>query len=162
MRQPVNYGMVLFWLAVAVVGRIFLMPVPSVEPIIPIALLVAVSYGIDSGILVGVLGYLLSNAFTGYFGEWSIFQMIAGGVAVCAIYFRPKGFKTNIDLVWLALIGTVLYEMVINIFGGGLAGSGLLDLEGWMTAIPFSATHIIANVVFATLLSGFVKAPSPE
>ena len=158
----VNYGAVFLWLAIAVVGRIFLMPVPSVEPIIPIALMVAVSYGVDSGIMVGVLGYLLSNFFTGYFGEWSIFQMVAGGIAVCAIYLRPKGFKTNIDLVWLAVVGTILYEITVNFFGGGFGGYGLLDIDGLISAIPFSVTHIISNVVFATILSGFVKPQVPE
>lgn len=145
-------GPVVMLLALAVLGRFALMGVPSVEPIIPIAILVAISHGIDNGVIVGALGYPLSNFLSGYFGEWNLIQMAAGGLAVAAVYFKPKKLNSSLDLIWLTVIGTLLFEVVVNSFGG--------DLDYWLASMPFTGTHVISNIIFATVLSGFVKQKS--
>lgn len=124
----------------AVVGRIILEPLPSVEPIIPIAVFAGLMYGADAGILVGLFSYPLSNIFMdgGPFGLWTFLQAIGGGLAGGIAGNAGKATVNN--LVTYSVIGTVLFEFALNI-----PDQALLV---W----PFSVVHIVSNIIIALVL----------
>ena len=131
-------------IAVAVVWRIAMEPLPSVEPIIPIAVFTGLVYGNEAGIILGLVAYPLSNLFMegGILGFWTILQSISGAIAGgITAYAR----KINADsLVYYTFIGTLIFELLLNIPDGALII--------W----PFSVIHIVSNIIIAILLTAFL------
>lgn len=152
-------------LATAVLGRVALQFVPSIEPIIPFAIIAGFLFGIKEGFLLGATAYTASNFFVwGLQGPWTIFQALGAGIAGGLAGFAGKGKKTNWkDIVIWSVIGTLVFEFLMNISGAllGIAlfpGVGLLLIPLYfLTALPFSAAHIAANIGFARLLSPLLK-----
>src|SRR3989344_9455213 len=60
-KKTINELEVVSLLIIAILGRILLEPLPSVEPIIPIAVFAGLAYGGNAGILIGLLAYPISN-----------------------------------------------------------------------------------------------------
>ncbi len=151
-------------LAAAVGGRVALQMVPSVEPIIPLAILAGLLFGMREGAMLGGSAYIISNFMVwGLQGPWTIFQALGGAAAgiIGGIFGKIKKPKTR-DLVLLSIAGTVLYEVVVNIGGFftglGLLGIGLFALPLYMLAsLPFSALHAGTNAVFAKLAAPMLK-----
>ncbi|MDD5148035.1 MAG: hypothetical protein PHH08_01060 [Candidatus ainarchaeum sp.] len=153
----------LFSLAVA--GRTALQWVPSVEPIIPIAILAGLLFGMKEGFSLGAGAYVVSNFFVwGLQGPWTIFQALgaalAGGMAGAYGKFRKP--KTR-DIIILSLAGTVLFEIIMN-FSGATMGIGLLGPFSLFTlpiyfamSAPFSIVHVLSNLVFARALGPLLK-----
>jgi hypothetical protein len=131
-------------IAIAIVWRIALEPLPSVEPIIPLAVFVGLVYGSESGIILGLLSYPLSNIFMegGLFGFWTIIQSISGAISG-GITSLATEISAN-SLIYYTFIGTLIFEILINIPDGALII--------W----PYSIIHIISNIVFAMILSIFL------
>lgn len=149
-KKKISEYDVLILLAVAVFGRVLLKVtpltnIPSVEPIIPIAVFAALNYGTSAGILIGLLGYPLSNAFLpeDSIGLWTFWQAVGGAVAGGVAGFAKKNDANA--LLWYSVLGTVLFELAVN----------LPDQE--LLVWPFSFVHIASNAVFALLLSAFLR-----
>ncbi|MFH1587446.1 MAG: hypothetical protein ABID38_06325 [Candidatus Diapherotrites archaeon] len=147
----------------AVVGRVALQAVPSVEPIIPFAILAGLIFGMKEGFTLGGGAYIISNFFIwGLQGPWTIFQAIGGALAgvlggAYGKVRKPKQF----DLITLTIVGTVMFEFVMNLTGP-LMGIGLfvglLSIPIYfLTSLPFTAIHIASNIVFARLMYPLLK-----
>ena len=151
-------------LGLATFGRVALQGIPSVEPIIPIAIAMGMILGIREGFLLGGSAYVISNFFIwGFQGPWTIFQALGAAVpgAFGGIFgkYSKAGFKT---LMILSIVGTMFFEVVMNISGAfmgiGLIGFGLLTLPLYfMTSLPFSLAHIGSNTVFALMCKPLLK-----
>ena len=73
---------ILTLITTAVLGRILLQPLPSVEPITFIALIAGSLFGIRKGALVGASSWYLSNFFMfGGQGHWTLIHIGSGIVA---------------------------------------------------------------------------------
>ena len=142
-------------LLIAVGGRLLFnslfLQVPSVEPVLPTALLAGMLYGSGAGALVGVIGYFLSNLFLGSIGEWTIWQGFAGLIA------GYIGANTNRDnYITNTIIVTILFEVIMNVYGAGYT----IDSAYFFSLITFSITHIATNIFFAAIFKTlWLKAP---
>jgi hypothetical protein len=143
-RKKLNELNFIIIVAIAIVWRIALEPFPSVEPIIPLAVFVGLVYGPELGIILGLLSYPLSNIFMegGIFGFWTIIQAISGAISG-GITSLASEINAN-SLIYYTFIGTLIFEILINIPDGALII--------W----PFSIVHITSNIIFALFLSFFL------
>ena len=163
-KEARNLTIFLTMLAGATLGRVALQGVPSVEPIIPLAVIAGLLFGMKEGFTLGGGAYLMSNFFVwGLQGPWTIFQAIGAAVAgaLGGLYGKVRK-PTWKDVVIISVIGTVFYEVVMNlagpIMGIGLFGLGLMAIPVYFAAsLPFTLTHIVSNVVFARLFSPILK-----
>jgi uncharacterized membrane protein len=146
-EPPVSLGTLLL---IAVAGRLLfnsmLVGIPSVEPVIPTAILAGILYGSGAGALVGFLGYFLSNLFLGSIGEWTVWQ---GLVGIIAGYVGTKSDREN--YITNVVLVTVLFEIIINFYGAGYQ----IETAYFFSSVVFSITHIATNVVFASLFRSF-------
>lgn len=150
-------------LSIAVAGRVALQFVPSVEPIIPLAILAGLLFGPKEGFALGGSAYIISNFFVwGLQGPWTIFQALGAGIAggFGGIVGKTKAPNSK-DLIALSIIGTIFFEILMNI-SGSFMGIGLfLGVLGlplyFLTSLPFTAVHIISNIGFAKAFSPMLK-----
>ena len=136
-------------ITIAVLGRILLQPLPSIEPITFIALLAGSLFGIKKGISVGASSWYLSNFFMfGGQGPWTFVHVLSGIVsgALGGIILKKP---TLIKSVLAITLSTIIFEIAINTMSGILF-YGILT--SFITAIPFSITHLISNIIFASIL----------
>lgn len=152
-------------LATAVAGRVAMQWIPSVEPIIPFAVLAGLLFGAKEGFTLGGSAYIISNFFVwGMQGPWTIFQALGAALAGCFAGIWGKMRSPNWkDIVLLSIAGTILFETIMNI-SGSLMGIGLFGAFGlftipmyFLTSLPFSLVHIGSNIVFARALAPLLK-----
>jgi hypothetical protein len=152
-------------LTAAVAGRVAMQWIPSVEPIIPFAVLAGLLFGAKEGFTLGGAAYIISNFFVwGLQGPWTIFQAIGAASAGLLAGVWGKMRKPNWkDIVFLSVIGTVLFECVMNV-SGSLMGIGFFGAFGFftipmyfLTSLPFSIVHIGSNMIFARALAPLLK-----
>ena len=140
---------ILTLITTAVLGRILLQPLPSVEPITFIALIAGSLFGIRKGALVGASSWYLSNFFMfGGQGPWTLIHIGSGIVAGTLgglMLKKPTIIKSMIAIT----IATIIFELSINIMSG-LIFFGILT--SFITAIPFALTHLTSNIIFSTIL----------
>ncbi len=148
-RKTITESDVLILLALAVLGRVLLkvtplVNIPSVEPIIPIAVFAGLAYGVEAGIIVGLLAYPISNFFLPgeFFGLWIIWQAVGGAVAGGVAGLAKKATFNN--MLWYTAIGTILFQLAVN----------LPSNEIWFWG--FSDVHLFSNLLFAALIGLFV------
>jgi len=162
-REFRDFAVFMALVTAAVAGRVALQHVPSVEPIIPFAILAGLLFGIKEGAVAGSAAYIISNFFVwGLQGPWTIFMALGGGIAGLFGGIAGKYVKPNLKtLVLMTLIGTVIYELIMNI-SGSLIGIGILG--GLMaipiyfiTSVPFTLTHIFTNLGFAAVMKPLLK-----
>lgn len=154
----------------AVAGRVALQWVPSVEPIIPFAVLAGFLFGMKEGTALGAGAYIISNFLVwGLQGPWTIFQAFGAAVpgAAAGIIGKVKKAKTR-DIIILSILGTVFFEIIMNISGAAM-GIGLLGAFSlftiplyFVTSAPFSTVHILSNIIFARALAPLLKLRGKE
>ncbi|MDO8647509.1 MAG: hypothetical protein Q7R70_03775 [Candidatus Diapherotrites archaeon] len=128
----------------------------SIEPIIPLAILGCILYGPQKGSIIGAGGYIGSNLLLASLGPWTIPQAIAGLIAGFLPSMVKRKGNSSTDFVWLCVLGTIIFEFLMNFWGGGF------EAGYFANSITFGFTHIIGNVVFAVLLSGSLPAASEK
>jgi len=150
-------------LAGAAGGRVLLQYVPSVEPIIPLAILAGMLFGMREGFALGGSAYIISNFFIwGLQGPWTIFQALGGAMAgaMGGALGKIKSPKPR-DLIFMSIAGTVLFEVIMNlsgpIMGIGLFIGALSIPLYFLSSAPFSIIHIATNAGFAALLKPLLK-----
>jgi len=103
--------------ALGVAGRAAFFALPEFKPVVAITILSGVSFGGETGFLVGAMTMLLSNVMFGQ-GQWTPFQMFAMGLIgfLAGILFR-KGFLRRGRLplcVFGAFSSIVIYGGIMN------------------------------------------------
>ncbi len=133
----------------AVLGRILLQGFPSVEPITLIAVLAGSLFGWKKGATTGASSWYLSNFFMfGGQGPWTIIH-VANGVLAGTLggLFLKK--SNHVKVVFIMIISTLIFELSMNTMSG-LLFYGLVI--SFITAIPFTITHLTSNIAFSFLL----------
>ncbi|MFH0714322.1 MAG: hypothetical protein V1847_01105 [Candidatus Diapherotrites archaeon] len=151
-------------LGTAIAGRVALQWVPSVEPIIPFAVLAGLLFGMKEGFMLGGSAYIISNFLVwGLQGPWTVFQAIGAAVpgAVAGVYGKVRQASV-LELIGLSVLGTVFFEIMVNIGGAltipGAFGVGIAVLPLYfLTSLPFSFIHTISNIGFAGMLHPLLK-----
>lgn len=124
-----------------------LLDIPSLEPVIPLAVLAGMLYGATEGAIVGAFGYVFSNFFIDLgrgFGLWNLPQAIGGAIAG---YWGSIGKRTQylLTVVW----ATLAYEIVLNVWSADFT----FDFGYFGGSLPFSLIHIIGNLFFGWILA---------
>lgn len=147
----------------AVLGRVALQWVPSVEPIIPIAILAGLLFGAKEGFSLGFFAYVVSNFFVwGLQGPWTLFQALGAGIpaAGAGLIGKVKQVSKK-DFIIMSVAGTIFFEILMNLFGSlffyGLFLGALSLPIYFLTSLPFSIAHIAANAGFAGVFSKYLK-----
>mgnify|MGYP000046320181 CR=1 FL=1 len=130
--------------------RVLMAPLPNVQPVTVVALLVGARLGAARGVAYAVLVAMLSNAVLGD-GWWTLFQA-AGWAAVAVAGSRlDLGTSASPRLNRMALVS------VVAAFGFGLVTNlslvepttGLMTFLTLMVqSLPFDAVHAVGNVAF--------------
>lgn len=144
--------------ALGIAGRAAFFMVPQFKPIAAIVIISAVSFGGESGFLVGAMTMMLSNIMYGQ-GPWTPWQMFAMGIIgfLAGVLFR-KGFLRR-DKVSLAVYGGI---SVFFIYGGIMNPASVIMfqskinlkmiLTAYITGVPFDLIHAFATVFFIIIM----------
>ena len=104
-------------IAIAVAGRAAFFMVPGFKPIVAVVIISGVSFGAESGFLVGSLSMLSSNMLFGQ-GPWTPWQMFAAGIIgfLAGILFQKGWLKARkISLCIYGFLATVfIYGGIMN------------------------------------------------
>ena len=145
--------------AIAVAGRAAFFMVPSFKPVIAVTIISAVSFGAESGFLVGALSMLASNMFFGQ-GPWTPWQMFAAGIIgfLAGILFQKGWLKARrISLCIYGFLATVfIYGGLMNpaslvMMSYSITWKNLLAI--YMSGLPVDLVHASATVLFLWLAS---------
>lgn len=145
--------------AIAVAGRAAFFMLPQFKPVVAIVIITGVTFGAESGFLVGVVSGFVSNFFFGQ-GPWTPWQMFCFGIiGFLAGFIFQKGLlpKKRIVLCIFGGIATfVLYGGIINL-GSLLMWTAHPTWEAviatYASGIPFDLVHALATVIFLALLA---------
>lgn len=137
--------------AFAVFGRF----IPLIKPITAIIIIAGIYLGAEAGFLCGALSVLISNIYFGQ-GPWTPFQMLGFGlIGLIAGYLSRPLIKSRILLIAYGVIAGIAYSFIMDIwtvlwYNGSF--SAKLYLSAIASAVPFTVTYIMSNIVFLFLL----------
>lgn len=139
-----------------VAGRVTLQGVPSVEPIVPLAIVTGFLVSWRHGAAIGASGFYTSNFLVwGGHGPWTLFQCLGAALAAVAgaAFARMHGGRRT--MVGALVTGTVVYEIVVNL-GSVMTTPWLLatGVAGLIAALPYAAIHIGSSIGFGGVLYG--------
>ena len=140
--------------AMCVVLRIFkVIPIPNVQPVTGILMIVTLTLGIGSGILLAALTMFISNIYLG-FGIWTIPQILAyvGCVLTIALLAKVLPIQNHfwMQLALATFLGWkygFLVDLGMTIFGGFPAFIAYL-----VSSFAFDTYHAIGNFAFYFVL----------
>lgn len=140
--------------AMCVVLRIFkVIPIPNVQPVTDILMIVTLTLGIGSGILLAALTMFISNIYLG-FGIWTIPQILAyvGCVLTIALLAKVLPIQNHfwMQLALATFLGWeygFLVDLGMTIFGGFPAFIAYL-----VSSFTFDTYHAIGNFAFYFVL----------
>lgn len=145
--------------AIAVAGRAAFFWIPQFKPVVAIVIIAGVTFGAESGFLVGAMSGFVSNFFFGQ-GPWTPWQMFCFGIIgfIAGILFRngklPK--KKLILCLFGGLSTFFIYGGLINL-GALLMWSTHPTWEAllatYLSGVPFDLGHAAATVIFLALLA---------
>lgn len=139
----------------SVVGRFVFAAIPGFKPITAIVVITAVWLGGESGFLVGSLSALISNFYFGQ-GPWTPFQMLAWGlIGLFAGYLSAPLKKSRLLLSLYGIFAGVAFSLIMDVwtvlwYQGGF--SIRLYAAALLTALPYTVSYAVSNVVFLLLL----------
>ena len=136
--------------AMCVVLRIFkIIPIPNVQPVTDILMIVTLNLGIGSGITLATLTMLISNIYLG-FGIWTIPQILAYTGCVLTVAFFAKFTPLKNYFLLQVVLGWeygFLVDLGMTIFGGLSAFIAYL-----ISSFAFDTYHAIGNFAFYFVL----------
>lgn len=155
------------WLVVMgfVVGgaalRVPMQTVPSAEPITFFAILAGWMFGKKKGFVTGAAaGYLSNFLMFGGQGPWSIFQMLAWGVAgMLGGFIKDIKPSKNYFVYWvkailpvmlIVVVSTLVFDIVMNVSWAFFMPFSVFALI--LSGLPFLFIHLVSNIGFAFLL----------
>ncbi|WP_430609187.1 ECF transporter S component [Enterococcus sp. DIV0876] len=140
--------------AAAVVGRTLLHPLPNVQPMTVIFLLIVLSLGFSRGMIVAILSLVITNLYMGM-GIWTVTQIISYGVvlAVQGVLCLSARYRQGKILQLLYSISAgFLYGLVISWLSVKLYGFPHF-WPYYLQGLSFDALHACGNGVFYVLLA---------
>ncbi|WP_124098549.1 ATP-binding cassette domain-containing protein [Ruminococcus sp. Marseille-P6503] len=140
--------------ALGVAGRAAFYMLPQFKPVLALVIISGVSFGGETGFLVGAVTMLVSNMFFQQ-GPWTPWQMFAMGIIgfLSGIIFR-KGFLRR-DRISLCIFGmlsaVIIYGGIMNPSAAITAGIKLNRsalLSYYAAGLPLDVVHGLATAVF--------------
>jgi len=142
--------------ALSIVGRIYTVGIPNVQPSTTIIICVSLVFGIRIGLTLAIITVFGSNLVLG-FGPFMIMQLIAW----CAVAFVSgllgKVYK-KIPFPILAV-----YSAFMGLFYGFIVSLNMLFIGDWfmfvayyVAGIPFDIYHAVGNFLFFLVLGPII------
>lgn len=127
--------------------RIPMQAFPSVEPLTFFAVLSGWLFGKKKGFIAGATSLYISNFFMfGGQGPWTLFQALGFGIGgYLGGFLRKKA--TVLETLGIMVLATIIFEITMNISSSFFMGFNVM--LAFMTALPFTITHIISNGAFS-------------
>lgn len=130
--------------------------IPFLKPIAALTIITALYLGGEAGFLVGSLSAILSNFYFGQ-GPWTAFQMLAWGlIGFFAGLLADKLLKSRILLLLYGAASGLAYSFIMDIWTVLWYNQGFdfkLYFAALVTAIPYTASYAVSNVLFLYLLA---------
>ncbi|MFB7141102.1 ECF transporter S component [Gottfriedia sp. NPDC056225] len=145
--------------AIAVAGRAAFFWIPQFKPVVAIVIIAGVTFGAESGFLVGAMSGFVSNFFFGQ-GPWTPWQMFCFGIIgfIAGLIFHKNRLpKKRLILCLFGGLSTFfIYGGIIN-FGALLMWSSHPTWEAliatYLSGVPFDLGHAAATVIFLAILA---------
>lgn len=148
-----KYFKIILGIALCLLARLIPFRAPNIEPILATTMPFSKVYGALVGFSFAVLSILLYDVLTGTLGAQTFFTAGAYGIVGLwsASYFR-KHKEGAWSYARFAIIGTLFFDAATGLTVGPIFfhQSFLGSLVG---QIPFTALHLLGNIVFAFVLS---------
>lgn len=138
--------------AIAVAGRIVLMPLPNFKPVTAIVIIAGMAFGAESAFMTGALTALISNMFFGQ-GPWTPWQMLGWGlIGFISGLLAKSGY---LQKTWSVLLYGLVSSFLFGIFMDSwtiLSYVRPLNLSSALTTFSlgtaFNVSHMISTVLF--------------
>ena len=155
-----DWSVLAFLALFAAAGRVLLEPIPNVQPVTVVVLLVGIHYGFPRAALVAISVTLLSNFFLGH-GLWSLYQAlgwsIIGGVGALSANAIKVGNQLNLNrLAVISGASAFIFGFVVSI--SALHSIGTENFLPYLVAgIPFDLLHLVGNLAFVAWMAAPVS-----
>ncbi|RMC52102.1 ECF transporter S component [Lactobacillus sp. ESL0228] len=140
--------------AMCVVLRIFkVVPIPNVQPVTAILMIVTLNLNISFGIVLAILTMVISNIYLG-FGIWTIPQILAYSGCILTIAFFNKFLHLKQHFIFQLILVTFLgweYGFLVDL-GMSIFGGISSFLAYWAGSLTFDTYHAIGNFAFYLIL----------
>lgn len=143
--------------AISVAGRAAFAWVPAFKPVTAFTAITGFKLGPEAGFLTGAVSAIASNILFGQ-GPWTPFQMFTWGILgyIAGLLGKTKWMDTKIGLILYGIFAGVLFSFIMDIwtvmsYGGAFSWARYIAAAG--TALPFTITYALSNVVFLLLLT---------
>jgi uncharacterized membrane protein YuzA (DUF378 family) len=148
-----NYFRFFIGLVACLFFRLIPFRAPNVEPIMATVMPIGRVFGALAGSTFAVLSILLYDVVTHTLGVQTFFTVIAYGiVGFWSVHYFKKSKADKWGYVRFAIMGTLFFDAMT-----GLTVGPLIFHQSFMGAllgqIPFTALHLVGNVVLAYMLS---------
>lgn len=153
----------LYLIILAGIGSALLSPfvvngMPIAILAIPFALLASHLYGINEGIVVGIVSSVLAGVLIADVGNWNIvIYALASGVTVFALETIYPKQKNTLYFLLFAGIGALLVEVLHDIYVGD---SLLLRSEHFLGTNPAAGIRLVFTVLATGVLLSFYDSGS--
>lgn len=143
--------------AISVAGRAVFAWIPGFKPVTALTAITGFKLGPEAGFLTGAVTAITSNILFGQ-GPWTPFQMFTWGMLgyIAGWLGKTKWMETKFGLILYGIVAGVLFSFIMDIwtvisFDSGFSWTRYLAAAG--TALPFTATYALSNVIFLLLLT---------
>lgn len=148
-----NYLKFFFALILCLFARLIPLRIPNIEPILATTMPFSKAYGVLVGFSFAILSILFYDVVTGTLGIQTFFTTFAYGIVALwsASYFEKR--KANVfNYVRFAIVGTLFFDAFTGLTVGPIFFHQSFT-QSFVGQIPFTALHLLGNIVFAIILS---------
>jgi uncharacterized membrane protein len=149
-----------FLVTLGIVGVVLLRMLPhppNMEPIMGSMMPFAKKYGWLTGTLFSFAAIFCYDILTGTAGTWTYATALSYAAIGLAAGFYFRTHKTITDYARFAFLGTIAYDLVTGVILGPVLFGGMTYTEALIGQIPFTAWHVLGNVLLAVTLSPAVE-----
>jgi len=154
-KENFKNGWIKFLIGWIVVFGIRFIPfrMPNIEPLTATQMPFAKKFGWLGGFVFGFLSIFIFDIATSGVGTWTwVTAGVYGFLGVGAAMFFKNRESTPGNYLKFGVLATILYDAVTGLSIGPLFW-GQSFVEALMGQIPFTAYHLIGNIVFSLVVS---------
>jgi energy-coupling factor transport system substrate-specific component len=148
-----NYFKFSLALFLCLIVRLIPFRAPNIEPILAIMMPFSKAYGAFIGFFFAVLSILFYDVATGTIGVQTFFTLGAYGMlGLWSAFYFQKHKGSRWDYVRFAIFGTLFFDAFTGLTVGPIFFHQSF-IQSFIGQIPFTAFHLIGNIIFALILS---------
>ena len=130
--------------------------IPVLKPVAALTIMTGLYLGAEAGFLTGAMAAVLSNFYFGQ-GPWTVFQILAWGmIGFFAGVLSGQLKKDILPLLIYGVVSGIAYSFIMDIWTVLWYDQGFsfkLYKAALISAIPYTISYVVSNLVFLGLLS---------